>query len=114
LDLNATEETRVNVPSISRALFLIGLINYYLAFILTIKLFNYIAYSLHLFAIIYIVPIIILYYINEKVFKEGNYKGIESRFDKKNKLKKTHFILLAVLYLFGSVVTLILAGININ
>jgi hypothetical protein len=113
LDLNASEETRVHVPSISRALFLIGFTNYYLAFILTIKLFNYITYSSLVFAIIFIVPLVTMYFFNEKyLFKEENYKEIESRFDKKNKFKKIHFTLLAVLYLFGSIATMIWAGIN--
>ena len=113
LALNATKETTEHIPSISRALFLIGLTNCYLSLILTIKLFNYITYSFSTFVFLFIVPIIILYFINEKfLFEEENYKEIETRFDKNNKFKKIHFTMFALLYLFGSIAMMIWAGIN--
>lgn len=113
LDFNASEETRVHVPSISRVLFLIGIANYYLALILTIKLFQYISYNLFLFIVIFILPIVTLYFLNENYFlSEIKYNKISNCFDKKNKLKKMHFTIISILYLFGSIVMLILAGIN--
>jgi len=40
------------------------------------------------------------------------YIEIENYYDKNNKLKKSHFILITTLYMLGSIVTMILAGIT--
>jgi hypothetical protein len=113
LDLNATSETKVHVSSVSESLLLIGLTNYHLSFILIIKPFRYIDYSIPLFAIILVVPIIALYFVNKQfIIKERKYEIIKNNFDKNNKLTKTHFTFLAILYLVGSIVMMIWAGIN--
>lgn len=113
LSFNATYETTDRVPSVCHYLLLVGLTNYYLSFLLTINLFKYINYNFPFFAIIFILPIPLLYFFNEKeIIKNHKYKKIIDSFDQKNKLKKLHFIILSVLYLLGSIIAMILAGLN--
>ena len=113
LYLNAPEETKARVPSVSGNLFFIGLTNYFAAFVLFLKPFKYISYNLITLICVFIAPITILYFFNERyLIKNEKYKLIESHFDKSNKLTKPHFIFLAVSYLFGSIITMIWAGIN--
>lgn len=113
LILNSTSQTEERVPYVSSYLLLIGLTNYYLFLLLSINLFKYLPYSLFLFAGIFVFPITLLYFFNERrLIRNKRYKTIEIYFDRDNKFKKNHFMLFAVIFLLGSILAMIWAGIN--
>lgn len=101
------------VPESTNNAFVFGATNYYLTFIIVINPFQYVNYNFNLFAVVFIIPIAILYFLNKKLLiSNEKYKQIEVHFDKTNKLKKIHFILITGLYMFGSIAAMIWAGIN--
>lgn len=101
------------VPTTSADVFLIGLINYYISFMLYLRVLELFPNNVYLFlAILSIFPIF-LFFLNKLLFlKNENYKKIENYFDKKNNFKRIHFILMSLTYLFASLVILVWVGTN--
>jgi uncharacterized BrkB/YihY/UPF0761 family membrane protein len=111
--LTAKEEHQDQVPSSALASFFFGFTNFLLAIIILINPFKYISYSLPVFGTAFIFINILFYLINRKILiKDKKYLEIENHYDKTNKLEKKHFILIAALYMLGSVGLMIWAGIN--
>jgi hypothetical protein len=66
-----------------------------------------------LFLLLFSIFPIILYFINKSLFLyNSNYKKIEEYYDKTNRLKKIHFILITITYMTFSIILMILAGIT--
>jgi chromate transport protein ChrA len=79
------------------------------------KLLSYFPGNKIFFYLLYLVIPVSLFFINKLLFVKGQrYKEIETYYDKKNNLKKGHFILLAVVYMLASIGALILTGIYYN
>jgi purine-cytosine permease-like protein len=92
---------------------LFGITNYYLAILIFVNPFQYISYNILLLIIIFVTPLISLYFFNKRFFlRNEKYKEIESLYDNQNKLKKVQFILITALYMSGSIGMMIWAGIN--
>lgn len=110
--LTTKKELQDQVPKAALASLFFGLINYYAAVIIIINPFQYIHYSVQLLIIIFILPLIILYFLNRYFFlKNGKYEEIEQYYDRTNKLKKIHFILITALYMALSIGAMVGAGI---
>ncbi len=111
--LTTKEELQDQVPSSALASLFFGFTNYLLAIIILINPYKYIPYSLPVFGTIFIGVNVLFYFANRKLLvKDKKYIEIERYYDKKNKLKKIHFILITAFYMLGSIGTMIFAGIN--
>ena len=111
--LTTKEELQDQVPSSALASLFFGFTDYLLASIILINPFKYIPYNLPVFGTIFIGVNALFYFANRKlIVKDKKYIEIENYYDKNNKLKKSHFILITTLYMLGSIVTMILAGIT--
>ena len=111
--LTTKEELQDQAPSSALASLFFGFTNYLLASIILINPFKYIPYNIFAFGIIFIGVNALFYFANRKlIVKDKKYIEIENYYDKNNKLKKSHFILITTLYMLGSIVTMILAGVT--
>ncbi|GEM_PF-4775340 len=117
IDLTSSEKLKQKhpVPGSACALLFWCLANNFMAFLfISNLLYRYILgnISFILFAIIFIIPLIIIYFTNKKLFlKSNNYKKIITYFDERTNLKKIHFILISGFYQVFSLSTMILSGI---
>jgi hypothetical protein len=111
--LTTKKELQHIVPSSSVNVFMIGLINYYISFVIYSKILNFFPENIYQFLIILSILPLGLFFLNKFLFfKDEKYKKIEIFFDKNNNLTKVHFIVILFFYLFGSVGALVWAGIN--
>lgn len=111
--LTTKVELQDQVPSSAHAGLFVCLTNNYATFLIFTGLIQYFPKNIYLSIIIFSIVPIFVHFFNKKLFiANENYKKIEEYYDKNNKLKKVHFILIAVLYIILSIGTMILAGIN--
>lgn len=110
--LTTKQELQDQVPSSAHAGYFIGLNSNLLTIFIFTRILRLLPKDYISFAVVYVIISVSLYYFNKYLFlKNEKYKEIESYYDKSNKFKKTHFILIAVFYMIFSIGTMILAGI---
>lgn len=113
VQLTTKQDLQHLVPQSTTNVFLFGVTNYYLAFLIFVNPFQFLTYSFPILMLIFVTPLISLYFFNKRFFlKNENYKEIESLYNNHNNLKKKHFILITALYMLGSIGMMIWAGIN--
>ena len=113
IKLTTKQELQHIVPESSTNVLLIGLTNYLATFFIFTRIFQYFPKNIYSSIIVFSIIPVSLYFINKHLFiKNEKYKEIENYYDKNNKLKKGHFILIAILYLGLSTGMMIWAGIN--
>lgn len=115
IKLTTKEELQDHVPPSAHALFFICLTNNYIAIIISTHAIKFLSSNLILFGIVFSIVPITLYFVNKHLFiSDEKYLAIERKYDELNRLTKTHFILLTVLYIVVSIGFMIWAGINYN
>jgi hypothetical protein len=111
--LTTNEKLQMQVPSSALAGLFVGLTNNYAALLIHTDAIHFFTKNIFLSIITFSVVPIIIYRFNKRLFiANQNFKKIEDHYDVSNKLKKIHFILIAALYLFGSLGMMIWAGLN--
>lgn len=111
--LTTKEDLKDLVPESSTNILLFGMTNYLLSILILLKPFQFIPYSFLTFAFSFVGLLCALYFLNKKLFiQENNYENIERYYDRKNKLKKIHFVFIVVVYMLLSVCMMIYVGIN--
>jgi hypothetical protein len=112
IKLTTKEELQEHVPKSASSLYLICLTNNYAAIVIATGAVNYFPLNLIFGILVFSIVPIIVYYINKSLFIDNeNYLNIEATYDKKNSLKKGHFIIITVSYILGSIGFLIWSGI---
>lgn len=107
------EELQDHIPKSATALYLICLTNNYAVIIIGTKIINYFPSNLILTILAFAIVPAILYFVNKSLFIDNqNYLEVESKYDKKNSLTKTHFIVITILYIIASIGFMIWSGVN--
>lgn len=113
--LTTKEELQQDVPKSASSLYLICLTNNYAAIVISTKAVKYFPSNLFFGILVFAIAPIIIYFLNKSLFIENeNYLDIEVNYDKKNSLKKPHFIIITVIYIIVSIGFLICSGVNYN
>lgn len=111
--LTTKENLQHLVPESSTNVLLFGITNYFGVTLTLTKVIQFFPINKILFLLLFSTFPIILYFINKSLFLyNSNYKKIEEYYDKTNRLKKIHFILITIAYMAFSIILMILAGIK--
>lgn len=115
IKLTTKDELQEQVPKSATSLYLVCLTNNYAALIIGTKMIKYFPSNLVLTILVFAIVPIIIYFINKSLFFDNeNYLKIEAKYDRKNSLKKVHFVTIATLYIVASIGLMVWAGINYN
>jgi hypothetical protein len=115
IKLTTKEELQEHVSKSASSLYLICLTNNYAAIVITTKSVKYFPSNLIFGILVFAIVPIILYFLNNSLFIDNeNYLDIEDTYDKKNSMKKGHFIIITVSYIVLSIGFLIWSGVNYN
>jgi purine-cytosine permease-like protein len=110
IKLTTKKELQDIVPESSTNVFFMGLFNYIFFVYSFSNILSYFPNDYYLFFIVSCIIPICLFFLNRYLFlKDENYKKIEEYFDKKNNLKKNHFILIFIVYILGSIAAMLFA-----
>jgi hypothetical protein len=113
IKLTTKEELQEHVPKSATSLYLICLTNNYAAIVIATKAVKYFPLNLIFEILVFAIVPIILYFLNKSFFIDNeNYLDIEATYDKKNSLKKGHFIIITVSYIVTSIGFLIWSGVT--
>ena len=115
IKLTTKDELQEQVPKSATSLYLVCLTNNYAALIIGTKVIKYFPSNLVLTILVFAIVPIIIYFINKSLFIDNeNYLKVEAKYDRKNSLKKAHFVTIATLYIVASIGLMVWAGINYN
>jgi hypothetical protein len=113
IKLTTKEELQPHVPESASSLYLICLTNNYAALVISTNTAKYFPSNLIFGILVFAIVPIIIYFLNKSLFIDNeNYLDIEVNYDKKNSLRKVHFIIITVTYILVSIGFLIWSGIN--
>jgi hypothetical protein len=113
IKLTTKEDLQEHVPKSAFSLYLICLTNNYAILVITTKMVKYFPSNLVFGILVFAVVPIIIYLLNKSLFIDNdNYLDIEVNYDKRNSLKRVHFIIITVVYIVLSIGFLIWTGVN--
>jgi len=113
IKLTTKAELKDDVPMSAFSLYFVCLTNNYASLLITTKIIKYFPLNLVLTILAFSIVPIIIYLVNESLFiANENYLNLEKMYDKKNTLKKIHFIIITVIYITASICFLIWSGVN--
>lgn len=115
IKLTTKEKLQEHVTKSASSLYLICLTNNYAAVVISTKGVKYFPSNLFFGILVFATVPTIIHFVNKSLFIDNeNYLDIEAKYDKKNTLKKAHFIIITFIYIVASIGILIWSGVNYN